>query len=233
MSFTIRAYRPADLAAVKEIAADTAYFGRPVDNVFPRRSGRSAEERTRADRDLVADALIMPYAEFEPDSFSVAEADGRVVGYVTGCLDTDRLDRSFRRRILPGLALRLVRGNWRRLRGLRLVTMARIGRRRSRVMREVVPDYPAHCHVNVARGFRGSGIGRAVLGRFVELARESGTRGVHASVASEGGRRLAVGMGFVTLARVPVHDIAGGPPREGWIMGLRLAGQDATRAALS
>ncbi|MHC5053996.1 MAG: GNAT family N-acetyltransferase [Planctomycetota bacterium] len=220
MSFTIREYRPGDLAAVKEIAADTAYFGRPVDSVFP-------------DRDLVADALIVPYAEFQPGSFLVAEADGRVVGYATGCLDTDRLGRVFRRRVLPGLALRLVKNHWRRLGGLRLITMMRIARRRARVMGKVVPDHPAHCHVNVAQGFRGSGIGRALLGRFVELARESGACGIHASTASEGGRRLAAGMGFVTLARVPVHDIAGGPPREGWIMGLRLAGQDATRAALS
>jgi hypothetical protein len=102
--------------------------------------------------------------------------------------------------------------------------MMRVARRRARVIREVVRDYPAHCHVNVAKGSRGGGLGRALLGRFVELARQSGAGGIHASTASEGGRRLAAGMGFATLARVPVHDVAGGPPRAGWIMGLRLPG---------
>jgi GNAT superfamily N-acetyltransferase len=210
MGFIVREYRRADLAAVKEIAADTAYFGRPIDKVFP-------------DRDLVADALIGYYAEFEPASLFVAEADGQVAGYAAGCLDSALAHDVYRRRILPRLVRRFAFGHWRRLPGLRLVKVVRVARRRSRVMRSVLPRFPAHCHVNVARGFRGMGIGRALLGRFIELVRARGVAGVHVSTASEGGRRLAAGAGFATLARVPVHDVAGGPPRAGWIMGARLA----------
>ena len=210
MGFTVREYRPSDLAAVKEIAADTAYFGRPIDTAL-------------YDRGIVADALMKYYVELEPESLLIAEAGGKVVGYAAGCLDSVRARRLFRRRIMPGLALRFLKGHWRRLRGLRLVTLMRVARRRSRVMRSVLPRYAAHCHVNVARGGRGMGIGRALLGRFIELARASGARGIHVSTASEGGRRLAAGAGFTTLARVPVHDIAGGPPRKGWIMGTLIA----------
>lgn len=68
----LRAYRPADLAAVRRICADTGFLGQAIDPVFE-------------DRELFADYLTGYYTRFEPDALLVCELRGEVRGYLMGC----------------------------------------------------------------------------------------------------------------------------------------------------
>src|SRR5512135_4682 len=77
----IRKYRPEDREAVREISWNTADQGRTVDLYFH-------------DHEAVADVLTRYYTDWEPDALWVAECDGRVVGYLTGCLNTRRCNRA-------------------------------------------------------------------------------------------------------------------------------------------
>ncbi|VVM08278.1 hypothetical protein MAMC_02031 [Methylacidimicrobium cyclopophantes] len=69
---TIRFYRAEDREGVRRVCADTGFLGSPIDPVFE-------------DRELFADYLTSYYTDKEPESTLVCEAEGRIVGYLTGC----------------------------------------------------------------------------------------------------------------------------------------------------
>jgi len=206
----VRAYRPADRAAVRRICADTACFGRPIEPVF-------------ADRELFADALLGGFTDYEPESCFVAEEEGQVVGYLAGVLDGRRARRVFARRVLPRLVRRvLLRGHWLRPSFWRLMLAAAlVARPRSRAVAAGLAGHPATLHLNLDERARGRGAGSALLAAFLDCARARGVRGIHVSVATDGGRRFFAKHGFARLAGHPAPGLAppGEQPEEVWIMG--------------
>ena len=77
-NYQVRKYRPEDRAAVRELCCETGFLGQPVDPVFE-------------DRGLFADFLTGYYLRYEPGSAFVLECDGRLVGYMLGCLHPLRI----------------------------------------------------------------------------------------------------------------------------------------------
>lgn len=67
----IRSYQPTDRDSVCQLCCDTGFLGQPVDLLF-------------RDRDLFAELFTKPYLDYEPECGFVAEAEGRVVGYLLG-----------------------------------------------------------------------------------------------------------------------------------------------------
>lgn len=59
--------------------------------------------------------------------------------------------------------------------------------------KELTRQFPAHLHVNLAKGLRGQGLGSALVQRFMRDAAEAGAPGVHI-VTSRGARNV----GFYT-----------------------------------
>ena len=192
MALQIRPYQPPDRAGVRQICCDTADAGQPVERFFP-------------DREVFGDLLTNYYTEHEPQSVFVAENDGEVVGYLTGCLDTKRFVRVMARRIVPAVLLKaLFRGTlWHpqtvRLLRPNLPMWLKGGYRNSAPL----DDYPAHLHVNVREGFRGQRLGQRLVEAFCERARAAGVRGVHAGVSAENPRasHFFQDQGFVELQR--------------------------------
>ena len=181
----VRRYGPHDRTAVREICCDTADHGEPVEHFFP-------------DRSVFADVLTRYYTDFAPATTWVAEQDGRVVGYLTGCLDTRRYLRVMALRIVPAAVwLALWHGSlWHRFVRLNL-------RFSSSERQALVAEYPAHFHLNLRTGFRGHGTGRQLLEQFLEQARQAGSAGIQAGVseANAAGRKFFERAGFVVLAR--------------------------------
>ena len=181
----VRRYEPSDRAAVREICCDTADQGEPVEHFF-------------TDREVFADVLTRYYTDFTPATVWVAEQNGRVVGYLTGCLDTHRFLRTMARRIVPAALLKaLVRGSlWQRFvrQNLRIPTSHR---------QQFADEYPAHFHLNLRIGCRGCGTGRQLLEKFMEQARQADVAGIQAGVseANAAGRKFFERAGFVALAR--------------------------------
>ncbi len=195
LSVAIRPYATGDRSAVREIVCDTADHGEPVDRFF-------------RDRDTFADFLTMYYTDHEPQSLWVAEDDGRVVGYLTGCLDSHRYQRVMLWQIMPCALLRAVRRGalWSRQTwhllwvGFRTWLLGGFERHR------VVARYPAHLHVNLRKGFRSRAIGPRLMQRFIEQARAAGVRGIHVSVSDSNlpACRFFERMGFTAVGRHPV-----------------------------
>jgi len=190
----IRKYQPQDREAVREISWNTADRGRTVDLYFH-------------DHEAVADVLTRYYTDYEPNALWVAEAEGVVVGYLTGCLDTRRCNRTTLWRVGPrAVAGAVGRGalwrgeTWRLLAAL--VRTLLLGG----TPKVDLDTYPAHLHINLRQGFRGRGLGRQLIERFRRQVQEQGLRGIHLVAWGENqdGRRFFETMGFRLLREQPL-----------------------------
>lgn len=176
----IRRYDPRDRAAVRAIACDTA------DVEFP-------------DREILADLLTRYYTDIAPEATWVAEADGTLAGYLSGCLDTRRYLRVMGMRIVPAALLRAIgRGSFRRLWAL-MPPKADFHRAR------ILTDYPAHLHINLRADCRGQGGGGQLMQQFLQQAKQAGVVGIHAGVSEQNmaARRFFERFGFVPLGCEP------------------------------
>lgn len=190
----VRPYEPRDRPAVRALACDTADRGEPIERFF-------------RDREMAADLLTRYYTDCEPHATWIAESDGRLVGYLTGCLDSRRSRRVMTWRVVPAaVGKAFARGTlfapqtWRVLIA-GLTTWLRGGFRR-----EVSPAaYPAHLHLNVRQGFRGHHVGRRLIASFLHQATARGLAGVHALIRSDNPAacRFFDRLGFTAVSRHP------------------------------
>jgi len=190
----VRKYRPQDREAVREISWNTADKGRTVDLYFH-------------DHEAVADFLTRYYTDWEPLSLWVAECDGVVVGYLTGCLDTRQCDRVIERKVVPAALMGAVRRGalWRAETWRLLAAFARTALAGGRPKVDL-EAYPAHLHINLRQGFRGRGLGRQLIEHFRRQVQEHGIRGIHliAWGENEEGRRFFEALGFRLLRQQPL-----------------------------
>lgn len=210
-SLHIRPFQPEDARVVHEIGADTARYGDPVEQIFD-------------DRRLFIDIFMRPYTTHFPDTCWVAMVDGKVVGYLTGCVDTARYQPHFRHALVSaaGRAVMLrYRLGWRTLR-------AGIGFAREMLTARPEVDlaaYPAHLHVNLLAAYRGRGGGRRLMTTYLAHCQEQGVPGVHLSTTERNvaACQLYRQLGFELLHRYrsPYQSTVSRGPVETLIMGLR------------
>lgn len=164
---TIRRYQLPDREALFRIAADTAFFGEPVE-VF------------MDDRRVFLDAFYAYYPDYEPEHCWVACVDAVVVGFLTGCVNTER-QREITAKVLEPAALRkVIKGEYRIGRktwGYLLRYF--LGRLRDEEPQVDVHRYPAHFHINLDRNCRGAGIGRRLILNYIDELKSIGVPGVH------------------------------------------------------
>lgn len=210
----VRPYQDADRHQVIGIAADTAYFGEPVENFLD-------------DRQVFIDAFVSYYLDFEAEYAWVACADDRVVGYLTGCVDT-RAQRGLiiRKTIIPvvGKALRgkyqLGRRTWRHAFSMLMAVIL------AEYPQPELGVYPAHLHINVSQAFRGRGLGRKLIESYLAQIRSLDVPGVHLGTTSfnVAACRLYEAVGFKLIAHKPTrvwnHLVTG--PVENLLYGMRL-----------
>jgi ribosomal protein S18 acetylase RimI-like enzyme len=212
--FTIRPYLPADREAVFRIGADTAFFGAPI-------------EAYMEDRNVFLDAFYAYYTDLEPEHAWVACADGKVVGFLTGCVDSTERDRKFWRFILPRLLGKLFSGKYhfgRRSFGYFGGLLGGVFRRE--FTHADWDLYPAHLHINVDATWRGHKFGQRLMDAYLGQLRGLGIPGVYLETTSlnEIACRLYEKVGFRLLDTRPVRFWSRwfGHPVENRCYGLRL-----------
>jgi GNAT superfamily N-acetyltransferase len=188
----IRPYEARDRDAIRQICCDTADAGEPVERFFP-------------DREAFADLFTSYYTDIAPTATWVAEDNGEVIGYLTGCLDTRRHLRAMAFRIAPlAFVKALARGTLWHTTTIRLLT-ANLGDWLRGGFRRSAPlsAFPAHVHINLRQSARGAGVGERLMGKFLQQAKENRVPGVYANVSetNEGGRRFFEKFGFLPLGR--------------------------------
>ncbi|MBF6468522.1 GNAT family N-acetyltransferase [Nocardia beijingensis] len=168
------------------------------------------------DPESEASIYLDPYLDLTPESVFVAVADGKLVGYLTGCPDSSRFPAEAERIERAIRAHRLwVRPATARFFGVALVdTLVAAIRRRPTAGDFQDVRWPAHLHIAVAAEARGTGAAAALLD--VWLARlDEGGLGCHLQTQVENTRAVAffTRRGFVPFGSAPV------------IPGMRYAGE--------
>jgi ribosomal protein S18 acetylase RimI-like enzyme len=188
---TIRQYRPADQDAVHRIAADTAFFGEPV-------------ERFLDDRRLFVDIVYADYTENEPEHIWLAVDGDEVAGFILGSTDTAAQQRRMAQEVLP----RILKGDYRvgpMTRRYLWDTLVGVARQdRAAVDLRI---YPAHLHINLDDRWRGRGGGRLLLEAYLADMRQCGVPGVHLHTTDHNPAacRLYERAGFVLLDARPTR----------------------------
>ncbi|MBI3783420.1 MAG: GNAT family N-acetyltransferase [Deltaproteobacteria bacterium] len=136
------------------------------------------------DRDSFADLFTRYYTDREPESLLVAERDGSVVGYLSGCADSARSHGAsateIRRLVVRGGLLRpgVAGFLWR--------SAFDIIRDGSTVQEDLGDGrFPAHLHINLLPQGRGIGLGRGLMNRWFEGLRSAKVPGVHLGTFAE------------------------------------------------
>jgi GNAT superfamily N-acetyltransferase len=200
----------ADWQAVRTLCCQTGNGGNPIDPVrWP----------------LFADLWIGPYQRLVPEWTYVAEAEGRIVGYLTGCPDTAAFRRARRVRVTLPLLIRIALGRYGwtpdARRAVRLAL--RLGRGVESRLAPRLPagfaaTHPAHLHMNLDVGYRRRGIGALLIERYARDLGQARVAGVHLFCGAEP-RSFYARNGFTDLAALEL-----GPGRGVYVMGRRLAG---------
>jgi len=191
----IRPYKTEDRGALRTLCCDVADRGGPIENFFP-------------DRDAAADLLTKYYTDYEPQSTFVALSDGRLVGYVNGCMDNRRyglvvfwlltpplLIKAFKRGIFFRPQIQeLLKGmlkNWRR---------AFVWRKSS------FHSHQGHLHIGIAADCRGQQVGQNLVRTLVDYAAGSGVGELTASVhdANKAAGIFFEAQGFVVRESYPM-----------------------------
>jgi len=167
----VRPYCDADREAVRAIAYRAGYMGDTPDWYW---------------RDVASFAEIWTayYTDREPESAFVAETEGRVVGYLFGCVDSARapnpaavLGQQVIRRFLllrPGTAGFLWRSLW---------DTVRQGGSPTGELND--PRWPSHLHMNLVGEARGCGVGTRLMRAWLSRLREVKSPGCHLATLAE------------------------------------------------
>lgn len=186
---TIRGYRlaPSDRGAVRDISYTTSLEGRVQDFLDA--------------REAVEDALTLYFTDHVPGSCFVAEENGKVIGYLLGTDDVRAMEKVMAWKILPRIFRQVVvQGVIFRRKNLLFLWNYCLGFCRGEFTRvRFDRQFPAVFHLNVLDGFRGKGIGTALVERNLAFLRGKGARGVHISVMSEQAKGLFIKLGFEVL----------------------------------
>lgn len=170
----IRKFSNKDRDAVRKISYETAFIGMPGSAFF-------------YDEEVLSDALTLYFTDYEPESCFVAEYENTVIGYLLVSKDIARMDMVFARRIrLPLLLKALRRGVfWKKKNILFLVHVFVSLLKGDFKSPSFVKEYPATLHINIKSGYRGLGIGAALISKGLQNLLFERVTGVHFATLSE------------------------------------------------
>ena len=194
-NINIRPYNLKDRAALRTLCCDVADRGGPIENFFP-------------DRDFAADLLTGYYTDYEPQSTFVAECDGRLVGYINGCMDNRRYGLVMFWILMP---LLLVKGFKRGIffrREIRpmVIGMCKNWRRIFVWRRKSFSSHQGHLHIGIRQDDRRQQTGRKLLETLGDYAARLGVGELEASVhdANKVASVFFEAQGFVIRQRNPM-----------------------------
>jgi ribosomal protein S18 acetylase RimI-like enzyme len=184
----VRPYYPGDRPAIEDIAYRTGFMG------------ESAETFWRHQPSFVS-IWVAPYLDTHADSAFVATVDGKVTGYLTGCVETagfEGPDKMLAKAISRHWLLfrRGVAGFLWRAIADQILDKAR----GYPPVRGELHDarWPSHLHINLLPEARGSALGRALMEAWFARLKDVGSPGCHLGVIGENRRGVAffTAMGF-------------------------------------
>ncbi|MEU5362543.1 GNAT family N-acetyltransferase [Streptomyces sp. NPDC005925] len=166
----VRAYRPADRAALDDICIRTAHNGQDARPVY-------------ADPAVIPAVFASPYVHLEPElAFVLDDGHGRAVGYIVGAADTPAFAAAFRTEWLPLVADRYPAPT--RSPATPDEVMLGLLHDPERMIVPEVADYPAHLHIDLLPAWQGRGYGRVLMHSLLRALRDRGVPAIHLCMAT-------------------------------------------------
>ncbi|WP_280294856.1 GNAT family N-acetyltransferase [Nocardia abscessus] len=176
--------------------------------LFVRAGAGSPTESLWGHPESEAAIYLEPYMDLEPESLFVAESEGELVGYLTGCVDSaafpsesERIEQAIRRYRL--IFRRRSAGFFARS----IADTAGAAIRRAPTAGDFRDERrPSHLHINVAPQARGTGAADRLMVRWFERLAQAGSPGCHLQTLVENVRavRFFERMGFTAHGTEPL-----------------------------
>ena len=186
----IQSFHEENSDALLKIAADTAFFGNPVEEFLE-------------DRRLFCDIVYQYYLNFEPQNCWVATENQIVIGFLVGCFDSRVQTQQWRSSTFPLILKKLFLKKYRIGPLTRKFLLNLIRTRLTEKQNSVdFSSYPAHLHINVDANWRGRGVGRQLLDKYITDLSQKRVPGVHLNTSSHNisACKLYERMGFQLLS---------------------------------
>jgi len=171
--FSIRSYKSADTSAVYEICLKTGNSGQDATHLF-------------SDPLVLGHIYVGPYMEFEPQSVFILEDDQGPCGYIMGVLDSQTYYQWMHSEWLPKMRVNYKKptGNldtWDETEKITDLLFHPVSQR-------LLPDYPAHLHIDLLSRAQGKGQGKLMMDRFIDYLRYNKIPGLHLDLSSSNNR---------------------------------------------
>jgi len=171
--FSIRSYKSADTSAVYEICLKTGNSGQDATHLF-------------SDPLVLGHIYVGPYMEFEPQSVFILEDDQGLCGYIMGVLDSQTYYQWMHSEWLPKIRVNYKKptGNldtWDETEKITDLLFHPVSQR-------LLPDYPAHLHIDLLSRAQGKGQGKLMMDRFIDYLRYNKIPGLHLDLSSSNDR---------------------------------------------
>ena len=171
--FSIRSYKSADTSAAYEICLKTGNSGQDATHLF-------------SDPLVLGHIYVGPYMEFEPQSVFILEDDQGPCGYIMGVLDSQTYYQWMHSEWLPKIRVNYKKptGNpdtWDETEKITDLLFHPVSQR-------LLPDYPAHLHIDLLSRAQGKGQGKLMMDRFIDYLRNNKIPGLHLDLSSRNDR---------------------------------------------
>ena len=171
--FSIRSYKSADTSAAYEICLKTGNSGQDATHLF-------------SDPLVLGHIYVGPYMEFEPQSVFILEDDQGPCGYIMGVLDSQTYYQWMHSEWLPKIRVDYKKptGNpdtWDETEKITNLLFHPVSQR-------LLPDFPAHLHIDLLSRAQGKGQGKLMMDRFIDYLRYNKIPGVHLELSSSNDR---------------------------------------------
>ena len=171
--FSIRSYKSADTSAVYEICLKTGNSGQDATHLF-------------SDPLVLGHIYVGPYMEFEPQSVFILEDDQGPCGYIMGVLDSQTYYQWMHSEWLPKIRVNYKKptGNpdtWDETAKITDLLFHPVSQR-------LLPDYPAHLHIDLLSRAQGKGQGKLLMDRSIDYLKYNKIPGLHLELSSNNDR---------------------------------------------
>ena len=171
--FSIQSYKSADTSAVYEICLKTGNSGQDATHLF-------------SDPLVLGHIYVGPYMEFEPQSVFILEDDQGPCGYIMGVLDSQTYYQWMHSEWLPKIRVNYKKptGNpdtWDETAKITDLLFHPVSQR-------LLPDYPAHLHIDLLLRAQGKGQGKLLMDRFIDYLKYNKIPGLHLELSSNNDR---------------------------------------------
>lgn len=178
---------PDELKAIRKISVRSSIFGEYIDRLL--------------NMEIVADLLTAYFLEYEAESCFVAENEGRIIGYLLGSCDVQKMRTIIKGRIIPAIIKKAFQSKqiFRSQNLLLLKNIVNSYLKGEFKIPDFYPQYPATLHVNIAEGYRGRAVGTSLVKHFLIYLENKNINGIHFGVLSEKAKNFFLKLDFKIL----------------------------------